>query len=306
MEQMPYNLCSFMHGFLLIDKPEGITSFYCVKILRRLSGVRRIGFLGTLDPLATGLMIFALGEATKLISYLEGADKVYDVSIRLGAISDTYDARGGIEKMDHAQKPSRTVIAKLIEDEFIGPREQLPPAYSAIHVNGQRAYDLARKGQKVILKKRPVHFFEIKIRSYVWPVLKLNVHCGSGTYIRSLAHDLGQRLGCGGYVEKLRRVKIALHKIKDAISLDDLDVLELRKRLVLPQVFLDGWRQTELTESEYGILGNGGSIEKAETGADEIAAGGRMPILALYRGKCVGVLEVHRGKLKFARKFNIV
>lgn len=288
-----------MNGFLLIDKPEGITSFYCVKILRRVSGVRRIGFAGTLDPLATGLMVFALGEATKLITYMEKADKVYDVSIRLGAVSDTYDAKGRITEVAFSGKPGRSAIEKIIEDDFIGEREQVPPIYSAIHVNGERAYDLARKGQKVVMKKRAVHFYDIKVKAYAWPVLKLTVHCGSGTYIRSLAHDLGQKIGCGGYVEELRRVKIGLHHVKDAVGLDDLDLLNVRKHLVAPEVFFKDWRMKELGDGEYAILANGGFVECRGL---EVA----VPIMALFKGQCVGVLEVFEGKLKFEKKFNIV
>lgn len=298
-----------MNGFLLIDKPEGITSFYCVRILRRVSGVRRIGFAGTLDPLATGLMIFALGEATKLITFLEKADKVYDVSIKFGAVSDTYDAKGRIEKIKVPREPSRSLIEKVIADEFTGEKEQVPPVFSAIQINGRRAYDLARKGQKVVLKKRPVNFYDVKIKSYAWPVLRLNVHCGSGTYIRSLAHDLGQALYCGGYVEKLRRVKIGLHGIKGAIPLYDLDALNLRKHLIAPDVFFGDWRRKNLTGREYAVLANGGFIESAAEGGsngDIADKNGLAPIMALYKGQCVGILESRGGKLKFAKKFNIV
>ncbi len=288
-----------MNGFLLIDKPEGITSFYCVKVLRRFSGVRRIGFAGTLDPLATGLMIFAIGEATKLITFLEKSDKVYDVKIRLGAFSDTYDAQGKIEEVKNARKPLRSTIIKILEDEFAGPRQQEPPAYSAVHIEGKRAYDLARRGEKFKLKKRPVQFYDIKVKSYAWPFLKLTVHCSSGTYVRSLAHDLGRALKCGGYVEQLRRLKIGLYSVKNAVSMGILDHVNLRKHVIMPQDFFKEWRQLELDEEQYKLLSNGGYT----------SLGGRFasgPVMAIYRGKCAGVLEVDKGKLKFAKKFNIV
>lgn len=300
-----------MDGFLLVDKPEGITSFYCLKILRRISGVRKIGFAGTLDPLATGLMIFAFGEATKLIPYLEKSDKVYDVTIRLGAVSDTYDAKGTITGVlpegsgIPANIKNRSSIEKILEDDFMGEREQAPPAYSAIHIDGKRAYDLARKGEKVVMKKRPVHFYDIRIRSFSWPLLKLTVHCGSGTYIRSLAHDLGQVLECGGYVEELRRVKIALHSIKTAVPLDGLDPVALKKSIIPPQIFFGEWRMMDLSDSDYRILANGGFIENPGL-ESAVKEGVVFPIMALYRGKCAGVLGLHDGKLKFSRKFNIV
>jgi tRNA pseudouridine55 synthase len=287
-----------MNGFLLVDKPKGITSFYCVKILRKMIGVRRIGFAGTLDPLATGLMIFALGEATKMIEYLEKSDKVYEAVIRLGAVSDTYDAEGNIEEMSGYEKPERHKIEKVIKEEFVGLREQIPPAFSAIHVDGKRAYDLARKGEKVELKKRTVQFFSIDINSYNWPLLKVTIHCGSGTYVRSFAHDLGKILGCGGYVEELRRVKIGPHKIADAVSLDSPDKEKILKKIVRPQDFFRDFPRRNLSDAEYETLNHGGFVGEA--------ANDDKPVLAIYKGECVGVMEPFRGKLKYRNKFNMI
>jgi tRNA pseudouridine55 synthase len=288
-----------MNGFLLIDKPKGITSFYCLKILRRIFNMRRIGFVGTLDPLASGLMIFALGEATKLISFLEKSDKIYDVVIHLGAESDTYDAEGDIKEFLNPKKPALSKIKKLLDSEFSGECAQVPPAYSAIQIGGKRAYDMARKGHKVNLKSRPVYFYGIKIKSYKWPVLKLNVHCGSGTYIRSLAHDLGEKLGCGGYVEDLRRTKIGDQSIKNAINPEEISKHDPKKFLIQPQKMLKDFPQCDLDENEYNVLKNGGFIDKRKEYKD-------VPILALYKGECVGVLEPINQKLKFLKKFNII
>jgi tRNA pseudouridine55 synthase len=287
-----------MNGFLLVDKPKGITSFYCVKILRKTVGVRRIGFAGTLDPLATGLMIFALGEATKMIEYLEKSDKVYEAVIRLGAVSDTYDADGKIEEMSGFEKPERRKIEKILKNEFVGSREQTPPAFSAIHVDGKRAYDLARKGEKVELKKRAVQFFAISINSYNWPLINVTVHCGSGTYIRSFAHDLGKILGCGAYVEELRRIKIGAYKVEDAISIDDSNRKNILKKIVQPQDFFSDFDRLDLSDAELETLNHGGFVGRAaDTG---------QPILAMHKGECVGVLEAFQGKLKYRNKFNMI
>jgi tRNA pseudouridine55 synthase len=288
-----------MNGFFLADKPKGITSFYCVKILRRLSGVRRIGFVGTLDPLATGLMIFAFGEATKLIPLLEKSDKVYSAVIRLGAESDTYDADGKIREIAGAKKPSKTEIEKVLKRDFHGSKEQTPPAFSAVKVKGRRAYDLARKGQKIKMNKRKVRFFAVRIESYKWPLLKINVHCGSGTYVRSMAHDLGAALRCGGYVLQLRRIKIGDHDIKDAVPVERLDDAGLRKKVKDARYFFHALPKKKLSAEEYEVLGRGGSIS-----APGYTAG--QAILGIYRQKCAGLLECADGKLKFRRKFNII
>jgi tRNA pseudouridine55 synthase len=287
-----------MNGFFLIDKPEGIPSFDCVKILRKVTGVKRIGFAGTLDPLATGLMIVAIGEATKLLTYLEKQDKVYEAAIYLGASSSTFDAKGEITEHKNFVAPSVADVEKIIENEFIGLREQVPPIFSAIKIQGKRAYALARKGEKPEMKKRAVNFFDIKIKSFVWPRLELSVHCSSGTYIRSLAHDLGKMLGCGGYVEELRRTKIGQQKLVDAVKLDDLNEVNFKKYLVQPQEIFPEWQQLELTDVEYSALAEGRFIDKSISGGS--------PIMAIYKHKCAGVLEIFNGKLKFLKKFNMM
>lgn len=301
-------------GFFLIDKPKRVTSFYVVKALRKILNMKKMGFAGTLDPLASGLMIVAVGEATKLLAGLEGLDKVYDVDIFFGAHSETYDAEGPIHKMPVGElmlqnPPTRSQIEKIIEDHFLGERLQQPPIYSAIQIEGKRAYDLARKGKKVELKKRKVHFFDIQVKHFSWPILKCQVHCSSGTYIRSFAHDLGQILGCGGYVHELRRTQIGTHLIKNAVSLegegraelkDALTPFNFQHHLLKPEEFFSDWQQYNLTPKDYEFLAVGGFVENRPGFT-------RGPILAIYENKCVGVLELsHNGQLKFAKKFNII
>jgi tRNA pseudouridine55 synthase len=282
-------------SFLKINKPKGKTSFSCLKHLRKILNIKKIGFLGTLDPLATGLLIFAIGEATKLIPFLEGLDKTYEVNIHFGAVSNTYDADGDIEKVSVANKPSTEQIEKVLKENFLGEQEQIPPAFSAIHVEGQRAYDLARKGEKVKLKSRSVVFHNLKLLDYEWPIARILVHCSSGTYVRSFAHDLGQKLGCGGYVEELKRTKIGKFSVEDAVPLDE----NVEQFLIPPEKIFTDWQSINLSEQDYKILANGGRVFTSNKWGDE-------PILGIYKDKCAGVIEVKNSKLKFKKKFNIL
>lgn len=290
-----------MNGFLLLDKPKGITSFLCIKKLRRIFGVKRMGFAGTLDPLATGLMIVAVGEATKMIPFLEGADKVYEVKIRLGKVSTTYDGEGEIGTYEKrqgrkAKKPTRALIEETLKKEFAGERDQIPPSFSAVWVDGKRAYDLARKKKDFKLKSRRVSFYDLKIKAYTWPLLSIKVHCSSGTYIRSLAYDLGVALKCGGYVAELRRVKIGEYSIKDAVKLDDLNALNAGRFLVRPEEMFKNLPRLELTREQYDVLKNGGLVENKPGYVQG-------PVLAMFEGVCTGILELHNEQLKYWRKF---
>jgi tRNA pseudouridine55 synthase len=286
-----------MGGFLFIDKAKGDTSFKCVAVLRKLMNVRRIGFAGTLDPLASGLMLLAIGEATKLLHYLEKMDKIYDVDITLGAESDTYDAEGKIIPFENAREPAREEIEKMISEHFTGLVLQVPPSYSAIKINGKPAYQMARANKEVKMVARTVNFYWIEVLEYEWPQLKIRVNCGSGTYMRSLAFDLGRRLGCGGYVNNLRRLKIADFSVADAVPLARLDSKNVKDHLIVPEKIFKDWTQIFLDDNDYAILSNGGDVSYKESfgGSD---------MLAIYKGYCVGVLEIFKGRLKFKKKFN--
>lgn len=206
---------------LFIDKPSGMTSFDVIRELRKKLKIRKMGHAGTLDPLATGLLIIALESATKEISNYMNLPKEYEVLIEFGKISDSYDADGEIKETDNLKEISRKDFEESLKG-FIGEIDQMPPAFSAKRIKGQRAYDLARKGLKVDLKPNKVRIFSIEILDWKWPTVSLRVKCGKGTYIRSLAHDLGQRLGCGGYVKELRRTAIGEFRVLDAQKLDNI------------------------------------------------------------------------------------
>ena len=206
---------------LFIDKPSGMTSFDVIRELRKKLKIRKMGHAGTLDPLATGLLIIALESATKEISNYMNLPKEYEVLIEFGKISDSYDADGEIKETGNLKAVARKDFEELLKD-FIGEIDQIPPAFSAKRIKGQRAYDLARKGFKVDLKPNKVWIFSMEILDWKWPAVSLRVKCGKGTYIRSLAHDLGQRLGCGGYVKELRRTAIGEFRVPDAQKLDNI------------------------------------------------------------------------------------
>jgi len=208
---------------LLIDKPAGITSHDVVDKVRRIYKTRRVGHGGTLDPFATGLLLVGVGSQTKKLHDVVGLDKTYEATAQLGGTSDTYDLTGVVVARPTSLVPRREDIEEALA-KFRGTIEQKAPAYSAKKVGGQKLYELARKGVDVehLRPTKKVDITELVITEYSWPVLKFRVTCSSGTYIRSLAHDIGEQLGCGAYLKELRRTRIGPYKLKDAKSLEDL------------------------------------------------------------------------------------
>jgi tRNA pseudouridine55 synthase len=204
---------------LVLDKPGGVTSRDAVNMaLRWFPRRTRMGHTGTLDPLATGVLVLCLGAATRLAEYVQRMGKTYVTELRLGARSDTNDADGEVTTVTTVP-PDAAAVAACLSD-FVGVIEQTPPAYSAVKVAGRRAYDLARQGQEVNLRSRMVHIYGIDVLHYDHPLLKLQVRCGKGTYIRSLARDLGERLGCGALIQTLRRTRVGPFTVDDAVTLD--------------------------------------------------------------------------------------
>ena len=205
-----------MEEIIFVDKPSGMSSFGAVARVRRILTQReghkvKVGHTGTLDPFATGLLILLAGKATKKAPELTKKDKVYEATIRLGATSTTGDPEGEITETG-AAIPTREEIEAILP-QFRGEIQQTPPAFSAIKINGQRAYKLARAGKDVEIPSRTVTIYELEIMSYEAPILKIRTHVSSGTYIRTLAEDLGKALGCGAYCTELRRTKIADYDI---------------------------------------------------------------------------------------------
>lgn len=220
-------------GIMLINKPLNITSMDVIRYLRKVIPIKKIGHAGTLDPLAKGLLVVAIGKATKLISNYMGLPKSYITKIDLRSFSTTDDMEGEKSLVDIRKIPSILDIEKVIKKKFIGDIVQTPPIYSAIKVNGKRAYDLARSGKDFKLKSRIVHIYKIEILEYEWPFLKLKIKCSKGTYIRSLGKDIGKALNTGGHLIKLKRMSIGEFKIEDSIKLNEINKENWKKYLIL-------------------------------------------------------------------------
>ena len=219
---MPRSGKATIDGILNIDKPYGITSMDVVRRVKRASGQRRVGHGGTLDPIATGVIPVCLGQATRLMEDVVGGSKSYRASVELGVATNTYDALGEVtERLDSSGVSLADIEGAL--PEFTGDILQVPPMYSALKRDGKRLYDLARAGVEVEREPRPVTVHGIAIEGWEPPVVTLEVDCGKGFYMRSLAHDLGQALGCGGHMKTLARLRSGAFLVEDALPLDEAE-----------------------------------------------------------------------------------
>ncbi|MFC1678441.1 tRNA pseudouridine(55) synthase TruB [Patescibacteria group bacterium] len=214
----------YKSGFLIINKPSGPTSHDIIDQLRKITNIKKIGHAGTLDPFASGVLIVAIGrEATREISQFVKLDKKYIATLYLGANTDTYDKTGKrTERYSDETEITENQIQKITKD-FIGQQKQIPPMYSAKKIKGKKLYELARKGIEIKREPVKIEIYNIKLLEFKWPYLKIKIHCTSGTYIRSLAYDLGTQLGCGAYLDELERVAVGNCDIKQAIDLRDID-----------------------------------------------------------------------------------
>lgn len=230
-----------LQGILNVDKPEGITSFRVVSLVRRLSGVRKVGHAGTLDPLATGVLLVCLGQAARVSEYLMELPKTYRGTVRLGVATDTFDSagepvfEGDAGSVDEAAL--RAALAALAQQE-----EQVPPVYSAVKVGGTPAHRLALAGRPVNLRPRRTSIERIDLLSFRPPLVEIEVRCGKGTYIRTLADDLGRRLGCGGHLVALRRTAVGPFDVEEAVSIERLEA-----------AFAEGAWQELLRPLDYGL-----------------------------------------------------
>lgn len=209
-------------GVLNLNKPAGVTSRDVVNQVQRVVRPVKVGHAGTLDPMATGVLLVCLGPATRLVTLLQSGTKTYRSRFILGETSDTDDSTGVVLRNEEAAECSRSELEAALKP-MIGVVRQIPPAYSAVHVQGQRAYERARRGESLTLTAKEVRIESIRILEFSWPVLDLEIRCGSGTYIRSIARDLGISLGCGGLMSRLTRTGIGTFRIEDSFSPDLLD-----------------------------------------------------------------------------------
>ncbi|MDA7494853.1 tRNA pseudouridine(55) synthase TruB [Candidatus Gracilibacteria bacterium] len=216
-------------AFYLIDKPIGFSSFDVLRVLKKKLNIKKMGHTGTLDPLATGALLVAVGDYTKLIPYFEKDNKEYEFTVELNGVTDSYDSETPVDYISEEQqeeyKKSLTQenIQEIIENNFSGEIEQIPPKYSALKIGGKKALDKVRAGESFEMKTRKATIHEIEILSYNYPSVTIRAKVTAGTYIRSIAYDLGQIIGTGGYISYLRRTKIAKLDVGSAQILDDFD-----------------------------------------------------------------------------------
>lgn len=213
-------------GLIIINKPYGWPSMKVIRKIKKLTGVKKVGHAGTLDPLATGVLPVCIGrEFTKKISELMNLKKEYIAEINLSAFSETDDSEGEIIPVEVKKSPAEKEIKKILES-FLGIQTQIPPKYSAVRIEGKRAYKLAREKKIFELKAKEVTFHEIKLINFNWPNLKIKIVCSKGTYIRSLARDIGKKLGTGGYISNLLRTAVGKYKLEDAFDAETLSEIK--------------------------------------------------------------------------------
>jgi tRNA pseudouridine55 synthase len=251
------------HGLLVLDKPVGLTSRDAVdRALRWFPRKTRLGHCGTLDPLASGVLVLCVGHATRLTEYVQAMAKTYVADVVLGARSVTDDAEGPITPANVARPTDRTVI-DVVLGTFVGTIRQVPPAFSAAKVTGQRAYALARRGETVELAARPVRIDRIDVLEFDYPRLRLEICCGKGTYIRSLARDLGDRIGCGAYLDGLRRMKVGPFMTVDAVS-PDADAAAAQARILPMAAAVADMPRVALPTDAVARLGNGQAVRSPD------------------------------------------
>ncbi|MHB8087361.1 MAG: tRNA pseudouridine(55) synthase TruB [Anaerolineaceae bacterium] len=272
-----FDMKNAISGVLVVDKPTGMTSHDVVQAIRRGSNIRRAGHTGTLDPRASGVLVVLLGPAVRLSEYVSASDKRYQAVIMLGTTTDTFDADGKTTSSSPVDVTEEQFDTEL--QKFVGRIEQVPPPYSAIKVGGKKAYDMARAGEEVELAPRIIDVYSLELLEWAPPEVVIDVNCSSGTYVRSLANDLGERLGCGATLTGLRRTKNGRFTLRDAVPLRKLN-----------EAFMDGsWYQYLLPAAE--ALSDWPAIELDQAQMDAIRHGHRIPAAADAGPRSCGVSE---------------
>ena len=276
------------YGILNLNKPAGVTSRRVVDDVQRLARPAKVGHAGTLDPLATGVLVVCTGAATRLIEYVQRMPKSYTGTFLLGRESPTEDVDGEVTELDNPPVPSRQQIEAAAR-AFVGRIEQRPPAFSALKVGGRRAYDLARRGQAVELEPRPVTIHRIEVARYDYPALTLRVECGSGTYIRSLGRDLAESLGTAAVMSELVRTAIGRFRLEEAVDPSRLTKQNWTDLLLPPLWAVDALPRVELAGGEIARIRNGQTIsgKGSPSPSQELAAvdaSGRLVAILQSRG----------------------
>lgn len=287
-----------LFGFLNIYKPKGLTSHDVVARLRKITKVRQIGHTGTLDPFATGVLPICIGKATRLIEYLDD-DKEYLATVQFGKNTATYDLEGEITAT-FDKKVTEEDVKNTLKD-FEGEISQIPPIYSAIKVNGKKLYDYARQGQDIEIKPRKVTISKIELKEFdkTSQSVKITVACSKGTYIRSIAYDLGAKLGCGGYLTALERTQAGKFQVNTAIKLEDLtEVSQIVENLINPLDMLN-IPIHNLSENERERVSHGMSICNSDFPDSDI-------VILSYGGRIYAIGKVEQNKILVKKVFEVL
>jgi tRNA pseudouridine55 synthase len=304
-----------INGWVNLNKPCGIGSTPALNKVRRALDAQKAGHGGTLDPLASGVLPIALGEATKTVAFAQDATKEYEFTVKWGERTDTDDMEGDIVEVCE-KIPSESEILAVLGD-FTGEIEQVPPLFSAIKVDGRRAYDLARSGEDVEIKSRKVFVEELELTEHKGSESTFRCVCGKGTYIRSLGRDMAEKMGSLGHISMLKRIRVGKFRLEDAISLDFFDDMSDKARieeLLLPvQTMLDDIPALALNQMEASMIRRGQvlslvsrpDVERLSKAGIEVGKSDDSPILVTLKGKAVAVAEVNGCNIKPKRVFNL-
>lgn len=272
-----------MFGLLNLSKPSGVTSRDVVNRVQRLVKPHKVGHAGTLDPLASGVLVVCLGPATRLIEHVQRMPKRYLATFLLGRQSDTEDTEGLVFELPNPPVPTEPEVRAALRS-FLGRIQQLPPAFSALKVEGKRAYDLARQGETPDLKPRPIEVYSIDLIEYTYPQLTLDIRCGSGTYVRSLGRDIARALGTEAVMSALTRTEIGPFHLSQALSGDDVTPQSIDRAFIPPLMALGTMPTVAVSEQEEAFLRNGRQIERRDQANGEIAlltSSGRLLAIAV-------------------------
>ncbi len=289
-----------MQGLILVNKPKGITSFSAVARVRYLLHTKRVGHTGTLDPLAEGVLPILVGRATSLCAYITETEKSYTARVRLGITTDTEDITGTVL----CERDVSVTEAELISaaDSFLGETEQIPPMFSAIKVDGQRLYSLARQGVEIKREPRQIFIKEITVREFDGKEFYLDVVCGKGTYIRSLCRDIGEKLGCGATMTELVRTSTAGFSLANAVPLDELTEENVKSHIMPTDKAVENMPFINVTEKQAVRFSNGGALDVGRTGLKNAVEG--MLLRVKYGDVLLGIGQIKADSITVACVLN--
>jgi tRNA pseudouridine55 synthase len=282
-----------LNGIVLVDKPAGMTSHDVVDRLRKAAGMRKIGHTGTLDPAATGLLILCLGNATRLSETLTGLPKTYEGYLRFGVATDSHDMDGKVLET-HEVPEIRAEEIQSAFDEFTGDIQQMPPMVSAVKIGGERLYKKARKGEVVERPARDVTVHEFVLLDWSAPLARFRVSCSSGTYVRSLCHDVGSRFGCGGVLDSLRRTAVGTHQVANATPLEQFQTREDVERAMVPLNQALDLPEVIVIRAAERLVASGSPLRRTELESQCPINHGWVQVKS-KRGELLALAEVHAG-----------